>query len=92
VKRAASNRSADEAIARRRADTCAKVADKERELARSARAKAEVAQDPGQRANLGHLARIHDDAAAHQTNAATYYRGLADRIAVSLVVPDARPR
>jgi hypothetical protein len=31
------------------------------------------------------LARVHDDAAAVQTEAAAYYRGLADRIAVGLL-------
>jgi hypothetical protein len=50
--------------------------DIERELARS---RAQVAQGPGQRANLGHLAGVHDNAAALQTEAATYYRELADR-------------
>jgi hypothetical protein len=58
--------------------------DIERELARSARARAQVAQGPGQRANLGHLAGVHDNAAALQTEAATYYRELADRIALGL--------
>jgi hypothetical protein len=73
-----------ETIARRRAATCDQVAGKEGELARLAREKAQLAEAPGQRANLEHLARVHDDAAALQTEAATYYRELADRIALGL--------
>jgi hypothetical protein len=84
------NRQAEEMLARRRADICDKVADKERELARSARAKAAMAHAPGQRANLEQLARVHDDAAALQTRAATHYRRQADRMAVGLVVPEPR--
>jgi hypothetical protein len=87
VARRAEDRQAAETIARRRADTCEKVAGKERELARSARAKAQLAQAPGQRANLEQLARVHADAAALQAEAATYYRGLADRIAGGLPAP-----
>jgi hypothetical protein len=83
-------REAEEVLARRRADTCDKVADKERELARSARAKAAIARDPGQRANLEQLARVHDDAAALQTRAATHYRRQAERMAVGLVVLEQR--
>ena len=79
---------AEEMLARRRAGTCDKVADKERELARSARAKAAMARDPGQRANLEQLARVHDDAAALQTRAAIHFRRQADRMAVGLVVPE----
>jgi hypothetical protein len=90
VDRRAADRQAAETIARRRAETCDKVAGKERELARSARARAQLSQEPGQRANLEHLARVHDDAAAVQTEAAAYYRGLADRIAVGTVVPGQR--
>jgi phage terminase Nu1 subunit (DNA packaging protein) len=81
------DRQAAETMARRQANTRDRVAGKERELARSARARAQLAQDQGERANLENLARVHDDAAALQTEAATYYRALADRIAAGLVVP-----
>jgi hypothetical protein len=84
------DRQAQEMLARRRADTCDKVAEKERELARSARAKAAMTRHPGQRANLEQLARVHDEAAALQTMAATHYRQQADRMAVGLVVPEQR--
>jgi hypothetical protein len=65
-------------MARRHAEGCAKRADDERELARRARVKAESSQDPRLRANLEQLAHVHDHAAALQTQAATYYRQLAD--------------
>jgi hypothetical protein len=78
------DRQAPEASVRRRADTCDKVAGKERELAGAARAKAQLAQDPGQRANLEQLARVHDEAAALQTRAARHYRRLADLVADKL--------
>jgi hypothetical protein len=81
------DRQAAETMARRQAKTRERVAEKERDLAGSARARAQLAQDPGERANLEQLARVHDDAAALQTEASAYYRGLADRIAVGLVVP-----
>jgi hypothetical protein len=76
---------ADEIIARRRADTCDRIASKERVLARAARAKAQTARAPLQTARLDELARLHDDAALHQEEAAAYYRRLADRIASRVV-------
>jgi hypothetical protein len=85
--RRAEDRQAAETIARRRADTCEKVAGKERELARTARAKAPFARAPGQRANLEQLARVHGDAAALQAEAAAYHGRLADRLAGGLVAP-----
>ncbi len=79
------DRQANAALARNRAQACDKRAKKERELARWARAKAELAQDPARRAELARLAVVHDRALVLQTQAATYYRELADRIAVGLL-------
>ena len=79
------DRQATATLARRRAEACDERAGKECELARRARAEAQVAQDPGRRADLERLALVHDHAVVLQTQAATYYRGLVDRIAVGLL-------
>jgi hypothetical protein len=71
-----------ETFARRRADRCDRLAATERELANRARVKAQSAHSAGQAAWLERLARVHDQAAAQQAEAAAYYYGLADRVAV----------
>ena len=80
------DRQAAEALARGRAEACDNRAGKERELARRARGEAQVAQEAGRRADLERLALVHDNAVVLQTQAAAYYRGLADRIAAGMVV------
>ena len=73
---------ADEFLARRRAETCARLAARERELASLARLEAAAELHLEHAARLKELARVHDGAADHHEEAATYYRGLADRIAI----------
>jgi hypothetical protein len=79
------NRRANAILALRRAEACDQRAEKERELARRARATAELAEDPGRRGELDKLAVVHDHAVVLQTQAANYYRGLADRIEFGLL-------